>query len=113
VLSVFPFSCRAVCASLHNVADRVLLGLIPSSEFAWSTAVAMLKPSGGWMHVHGNVGDGPGEAAAWGNAVAQQLQAMGVSAGKPWRVVCKHVECVKSYAPHINHLVADVVFESE
>lgn len=47
---------------LRGVADRVNLGLIPSSEDAWPVACQVLKPSGGILHVHGNVnirtGDG-------------------------------------------------------
>ena len=39
-----------------GVADRVNLGLIPSSEAGWSVACAALKPSsGGILHIHGNV----------------------------------------------------------
>eukprot|EP00794_Sanderia_malayensis_P016952 gene16952-18659_t len=39
-----------------GIADRVNLGLIPSSESSWSTACACLKPrSGGWLHIHANV----------------------------------------------------------
>lgn len=36
---------RLVATSLAGVADRVMLGLIPSSEFAWPTALAVLKPT--------------------------------------------------------------------
>lgn len=40
----------------RGVADRVNLGLIPSSESGWSVACAALKPdTGGFLHVHGNV----------------------------------------------------------
>ena len=39
-----------------GVADRVLLGLIPSSEDSWNVACCCLRPDkGGWIHVHGNV----------------------------------------------------------
>ena len=39
-----------------GVADRVLLGLIPSSEDSWKVACCCLRPDkGGWIHVHGNV----------------------------------------------------------
>ena len=39
-----------------GVADRVLLGLIPSSEDSWNVACRCLRPDkGGWIHVHGNV----------------------------------------------------------
>ena len=54
---------RVSAAGLGGVADRVLLGLLPSSEGGWGLGVACLKAQGGWMHVHGNVADG--EEAAW------------------------------------------------
>ncbi len=39
-----------------GTADRVNLGLIPSSEAGWSVACAALNPrTGGVLHVHGNV----------------------------------------------------------
>ncbi|OQV12634.1 putative tRNA wybutosine-synthesizing protein 2-like protein [Hypsibius exemplaris] len=39
-----------------GVADRVILGLIPSSEISWATACRCLKPdTGGVLHVHANV----------------------------------------------------------
>ncbi|CAN0269712.1 unnamed protein product, partial [Phaeothamnion confervicola] len=38
-----------------RVADRVCLGLLPQSEDAWGLAAAVLRPEGGWCHVHGNV----------------------------------------------------------
>ena len=40
----------------RGVADRVNLGLIPSSESGWQVACGALKPhSGGVLHIHGNV----------------------------------------------------------
>ncbi|XP_070200747.1 tRNA wybutosine-synthesizing protein 2 homolog [Littorina saxatilis] len=41
--------------TLRGVADRVNLGLIPSSEEGWPVACRALKPSGGVLHIHGNV----------------------------------------------------------
>lgn len=39
-----------------GVADRVNLGLVPSSEGGWSVACRALKSdTGGWLHIHGNV----------------------------------------------------------
>ena len=36
--------------------DRISLGLLPSSEGGWRTAIRMLnKDKGGWLHIHGNV----------------------------------------------------------
>ena len=41
---------------MRDFADRVNLGLIPSSEEGWPTACAALKTlTGGWLHIHGNV----------------------------------------------------------
>ena len=40
----------------RGIADRVNLGLIPSSEGGWGTACAALSPDrGGWLHIHGNL----------------------------------------------------------
>lgn len=41
--------------NLASLADRVNLGLIPSSEEGWPIAVRVLKNKGGILHVHGNV----------------------------------------------------------
>ena len=52
--------CREVCP--RGLADRVNLGLVPSSEVGWPAACAALRPDrGGWLHVHGNVRCKPGE----------------------------------------------------
>lgn len=41
---------------MKDFADRVNLGLIPSSEEGWPIACAALKNStGGWLHIHVNV----------------------------------------------------------
>ena len=46
--------CFQVCP--RGIADRVNLGLIPSSEAGWETACAALRNDrGGWLHIHGNV----------------------------------------------------------
>lgn len=96
-----------VAGPLADCADRVCAGLIPSSEAGWPVAVAVLKPSGGWMHVHGNVPEG--DQAQWGAAVAAAVRKLAHDAGKPFRdVCCRHVEVVKSYAPKVLHCVADV-----
>ena len=39
-----------------NIADRVNLGLIPTADISYKTAVFALKDaSGGILHIHGNV----------------------------------------------------------
>ncbi|KAK7476905.1 hypothetical protein BaRGS_00031844 [Batillaria attramentaria] len=49
---------------LVGIADRVNLGLIPSSQVGWPVACRVLKAKGGVLHVHGNVNSrtGVGEA---------------------------------------------------
>ena len=104
---------RLVCP--HNVADRVNLGLIPQSDISWKTACQALKPTGGVLHIHGNVETKKGENKrekmdAWarntGEAIRENLKEV-----KPtwdWRTEVLHIECVKSYAPRVFHLVLDL-----
>lgn len=89
-----------------GVADRVCLGLIPTSEGSWVTAVRALRDEGGILHIHGNVKDS--EENVWTNHVSQSIQEIARSEGHDWDVTVEHVERVKWYAPHIRHLVADV-----
>lgn len=137
-------------AGLTGVADRVNIGLIPSSEEGWPLACAALKQStGGWLHVHGNVtltvaGDRErndqsavyqqdlqryshllslrrlrsSTVTRWiGYAVEQVILFLQLPESKDediasvcqnWSVEARHVEHVKSYAPHISHLVLDL-----
>lgn len=89
-----------------GTADRVCLGLIPTSEGSWVTAVRALRDEGGILHIHGNVKDS--EEHVWTNYVSQSIQEIARSEGHNWDVTVEHVERVKWYAPHIRHLVADV-----
>ena len=94
--------------SLENIADRVLLGLIPSSEDGWPIALRVLKPSGGWLHVHANVSEDL--QTDWVQMMLIRLQEIAkCTAGKEGLCmrVC-HVERVKNYAPRIVHIVVDV-----
>jgi len=104
--------CRvtAVEHGLIHICDRVSLGLLPSSEGGWRTAVRALKPdSGGWLHVHGNVP--VQEMETWSRWLCVRLNdvARAEHAVVSWVVVLTHVEKVKSFAPTVNHYVADVV----
>jgi len=111
--------------------DRVSLGLLPSSEGGWKTAIQALKvPDGGWLHIHGNV---PGkEIKSWTLWVCHKLDALltaveeekkeeeeenrGINNNndnikterKNWYILCNHVERVKSFAPTVFHYVADI-----
>ena len=112
-----------------------MLGLIPSSEEGWATACACLKPdNGGWLYVHGNFTSSPphstthscnssGDAVVgssttrwhsswyiWSNSVALRIMTIlnDLHEGKQWSVIVRHIQHVKSYAPHVDHLVIDL-----
>ncbi|NXB41650.1 TYW2 protein, partial [Leucopsar rothschildi] len=130
---------------LQDVADRVNLGLIPSSEQGWPVACRLLKKdTGGVLHIHHNVEtppvllaeQGSAEAASpegeaqhpaedcekemlgarlrpewqqWAEATARRIQGLLAELhGRPWCSSVLHIEAVKSYAPHVHHLVLDL-----
>eukprot|EP00118_Oscarella_pearsei_P013558 m.109586 g.109586 ORF g.109586 m.109586 type:complete len:377 (+) comp37354_c0_seq1:23-1153(+) len=111
--------CRKVAPV--GVADRVNLGLLPSSEIGWEAACLSLKvESGGWLHVHGNVNLLPpsveksGMERSWSSTkewleyVVDSFRSLCNKLGRDWRVEGRQVRKVKSYGPHILHAVADV-----
>ncbi|XP_036904400.1 tRNA wybutosine-synthesizing protein 2 homolog [Sturnira hondurensis] len=139
---------------LSNVADRVNLGLIPSSEEGWPTACQVLRnDTGGILHIHQNVESFPRKNLQpagisemgkerwpqqiiinqWEHeaprdsrrkvlsaAVKPEWQRWAESAetrigtllqqvhGKPWKTQILHIQPVKSYAPHVDHVVLDL-----
>ena len=187
--------------ALRGFADRVNLGLIPSSEAGWRTACRALRSTGAVLHLHGNVNtltascerhlaeqcfshqldqtqapagclptvdpeasqqedehggfdrrrymvaDGVAMTESkvdnsavsgnvtvgsnstnstsvrakskdswfrWGCGVCHRLQALLTEEhGGRWLVDVSHVQHVKSYAPHVDHIVLDIVCRSE
>lgn len=141
---------------LSNVADRVNLGLIPSSEEGWPIACQVLrKDVGGILHIHQNVESFPGKnlrppgssetemehwpypqqiitnqgehgptsgsrrkvlSAAtkpewhrWAESAETRIASLLQQVhGKPWKTQILHVQPVKSYAPHVDHIVLDL-----
>lgn len=89
-----------------GVADRVCLGLLPSSECSWATAVTALRVGGGILHIHGNVTDS--DETSWLDHVVDSISNIAKTHGLSWKVSVEHVERVKWYGPHIRHLVVDV-----
>ena len=94
---------------LRCTADRVCLGLLPTATRSHSAAVALLRSTGGWLHVHANVHER--ERTQWATALAAELSAAAREQGRNWKATVRHVERVKSYAPRVDHLVADVKLE--
>jgi len=103
---------REVCPK--EVADRVNLGLIPSSSMSWRTAVEALKPSGGVLHIHANVEVEAGEEKRvswnrWSETTSTAiLELLNAHKRGNWKTEFRHIECVKSYGPRIYHVVLDL-----
>lgn len=118
---------------LCDIADRVNLGLIPSSEDGWPVACRLLKrKTGGILHIHQNVTSPlPNTAAippnddatqtvsrktadrevwkAWADDTANQIACLLKDVtGAQWITNIQHIEHVKSYAPHVHHIVLDL-----
>ena len=100
-------------ASVLGNCDRVMLGLLPSSENGWPLALAALKPEGGILHLHGNAPGG--EEEAWARAVVARLVEMEGDrkvtesvAGNERVISLERLVKVKWYAPHVRHCVADI-----
>ncbi len=97
-----------------NRADRVSLGLIPSSEDGWETAMHSLRPSGGILHVHANVPDGKEKIAQWAQELPSRLRSILLESEcispekKKWGLEVVFVSRVKSYSPRVAHIVVDV-----
>ncbi len=91
-----------------NQFDRISLGLLPSCEGGWPVAVSCLRKStGGWLHVHGNVANV--ELDRWTHWLCHTLSQCAANDGhNDWIAICTHVEKVKSFAPKVDHVVADV-----
>ncbi|RWS28238.1 tRNA wybutosine-synthesizing protein 2-like isoform X3 [Leptotrombidium deliense] len=107
---------RLVCPK--NIADRVYLGLIPSSKESWRTACFALKQEiGGVLHIHENVSSFGVKGKdniknVWhqfGINVVDDLKSIfDEMNGLKWTVRVTAINKVKQYAPHIHHLVIDV-----
>ncbi|KAK3774758.1 hypothetical protein RRG08_050917 [Elysia crispata] len=140
--SVHEGDCREL--DLPPIADRVNLGLIPSSEEGWPTAVRVLSYKGGMFHIHANVeenlylgGDAECSEAIcssnenvdtqgtlrlsgkerlqqactlWSSSTQTQILSLlhTIKGSKQWSVKEVHQEIIKSYAPHIAHVVLDL-----
>ena len=92
---------RISMRNLQGIADRVILGLIPSSMNSWGNAIRCLKDTGGIIHVHMNVHED--EVEQW---VDKTTEWFATASGKEAAAI--HVEVVKKYSPHIIHVVLDL-----
>ena len=99
-----------ICPS--GVADRCNLGLIPSSEASWPVACRALRPQGGRLHVHGVVNGKQETHEQWSERTRQRIETM-MHEVHPhdghYQCQIEHIERVKPYGPHLDHLVVDLL----
>jgi tRNA wybutosine-synthesizing protein 2/3/4 len=105
-MQIIPGDNRVTTQPYWNLADRVLLGLLPSSREGWPLAMQMLKKEGGILHVHENVHDS--EYESFVQSLPKELEQLGEQKGKKYHCEISHIERVKSYAPKVYHYVFDV-----
>lgn len=86
--------------------NRVMLGLLPSSEKTWELAVQSLCSKGGILHLHGN--SPHKKEHEWAQLVIERLKEISNDNNLEFKFELIHIEKVKSYAPKINHLVLDI-----
>lgn len=93
---------RETCKSIGKVADRVILGLLPTSEKSFEAAMEVLSDSGGVMHIHGLAK--PDEYSEWAEDVMRRI----CNFREVFRARKIAVNRIKSYAPRWDHVVLDV-----
>lgn len=91
---------------------HVNMGLLPSSEQSWSTAVQLSLNSTSnstMLHVHANVKDE--EIPMWARSTRKTLQSMGEQFTEPVLVQSCHLARIKSFAPGVMHICGDFQIE--
>jgi tRNA G37 N-methylase Trm5 len=100
--SVFEGDNRITTKELRGIADRVLLGLLPSAEKFYHTALNCLKKNGGVLHLHGlSPSDNHEELVIKSKKILEKIN-------KKYEVGNITINKIKSYAPHWDHLVLDI-----
>ena len=91
---------------VYSLADRVHLGILPSSKKTWQSAINCLKPCGGKLHIHMNVEEEKIEDFV--TYCSDSIAKLAKQLGREGIVSVEHVEKVKWYAPRIRHIVIDI-----
>ncbi|MBL7169971.1 MAG: class I SAM-dependent methyltransferase family protein [Candidatus Aenigmarchaeota archaeon] len=99
---VFPMfgDCEKECASLGRIADRILMGLLPSPKDYLDAAMKIIKPNG-TIHYHSTLGEDEGH-----EKLLFEINDAAVNYG--FNIELLSWKKVKSYAPKVNHVVLDV-----
>ena len=97
---------QVTALNLEGIADRVLLGLLPSSEDAWSIATRCLKNSGGKLHLHMNVVERSNlDVEKWAQETSEKIKNLARVNDRNWEIKIEEIRKVKWYAPHVRHCV--------
>ena len=100
--TIFEGDNRTTTRDLFGVADRVLLGLLPTAEKSYDIALNCLKQSGGILHLHGLA-----PADDYQKLVIDTTNVL-ENLDSNYIVKSVNINRIKSYAPHWDHLVLDI-----
>ena len=96
---------RETTDNLENIADRVLLGLLPTAEESYHVALKCIKEEGGMLHIHGLSPSNNHEKFLL--ETSEKLQKIDYN----YIITNYKINKIKSYAPHWDHLVLDIQIE--
>ena len=96
---------RETTDNLENIADRVLLGLLPTAEESYHVALKCIKEEGGMLHIHGLSPSNNHEKFLL--ETSEKLQKIDHN----YIITNYKINKIKSYAPHWDHLVLDIEIE--
>ena len=105
-MTIYPGDNQETLPKLEYIADRVFLGLLPSSELVWEHAVNCLKQTGGHLHIHMNVEEE--NIPNWQKLTTEEINKFAKTNGHKLSVVSSHLEKVKWFAPRVRHVVLDL-----
>jgi tRNA wybutosine-synthesizing protein 3 len=93
---------RETTGDLTNIADRILLGLLPTAKKSYDIALKCLKNSGGFLHLHGLAPANNHQKLV--DSTTKLLESLDYD----YKVKNIIINKIKSYAPHWDHLVLDI-----
>lgn len=88
--------------------------MIPSSEPSWPVACRALKSTGGRLHVHGIANELHETHIEWAEKVRKNIQEImnHIHSVDVYYCELEHIERVKPYGPHLDHLVIDLCLKN-